>query len=80
MKENHRVIEAVGRYLVRWEAKVGVLQVGKEIVKAYCTLPTPLAAQQVVEEFNGIPGPVNVVCIIVNNPTTVVFSWLTQRG
>jgi hypothetical protein len=76
--ENHRVLEAVGGYLGRWDVKVSTYEEGREITRA--TVQVGIHARKVVGSFRGVAGAVAVVAEEVGKPGEVVFSWLTRRG
>jgi len=78
--ENHRVLEALGAYLTRWDVKVGGYQERASVIEAVAELPSPLLAMQVVEEFRGVPGAVAVIARVGSEPRCAVFSWLSRRG
>ncbi len=80
MRENHRVVEAIGLHLARWGVKVEEYLEAGRVATALAVLPSPLLAMQVVEEFRGVPGSVAVVAEIGPEPSRVVFSWSSRRG
>lgn len=80
LAENHRVLEAVARYVARWGVKVDHFNEQGKIASARVTFGNLADAEEAWSSFNGIPGPVTVVADLVGTSKRMLFTWESRRG